>query len=42
MALKYRKGDVQPPLETPFNGSTLQAAWLAQNLIVRNSQRWFS
>ena len=21
------KGDVQPPLETPFNGSTLQAAW---------------
>jgi hypothetical protein len=21
------KGDVQPPLETPFNGSTLKSAW---------------
>jgi len=25
--IKYPKEDVQPPLETPFNGSTLQAAW---------------
>jgi len=29
--IKYRKGDVQPPLETPFNGSTLQAAWSTKN-----------
>jgi len=25
--LKNRKGDVQPPLETPLNGSTLKSAW---------------
>jgi queuine tRNA-ribosyltransferase len=25
--IKYRKGDVQPPLETPFSGSTLESAW---------------
>jgi len=25
--IKFRKGDVQPPLETPFNGSTLKSAW---------------
>jgi len=24
--IKFRKGDVQPPLETPFNGSTLKSA----------------
>jgi glycosyltransferase involved in cell wall biosynthesis len=25
------KGDVQPPLETPFNGSTLESAWSTTN-----------
>jgi len=25
------KGDVQPPLETPFNGSTLKSAWSTTN-----------
>ena len=29
--IKYRKGDVQPPLETPFNGSTLKSAWSTTN-----------
>jgi len=26
------KGDVQPPLETPFNGSTLKSAWSTTNI----------
>ena len=26
------KGDVQPPLETPFNGSTLKSAWSTMNI----------
>jgi len=29
--IKYRKGDVRPPLETPFNGSTLKSAWSTIN-----------
>ncbi|MBM2802546.1 MAG: tRNA guanosine(34) transglycosylase Tgt [Deltaproteobacteria bacterium] len=29
--IKYRKGEVQPPLETPFNGSTLTSAWSTTN-----------
>jgi len=27
----FTKGDVQPPLETPFNGSTLKSAWSTTN-----------
>jgi hypothetical protein len=27
------KGDVQPPLETPFNGFTLKSAWSTANLL---------
>jgi len=29
--IKYRKGDVQPPLETPFDGSTLKPTWSTTN-----------
>lgn len=37
--IKFRKGDVQPPLETPVNSSTLKSAWSMTNDQLRGRAR---